>query len=79
MTMAEYAIARWENPSLIRMSGEPKFQIRSPHQIDFPFSFELLGTYKGMYIYVLDAKQVIQNLDRFDMEFNLSHLRYPIS
>jgi hypothetical protein len=78
-SLAQNAIDRWQSSNLASLKGDPKFQVRSLNQINFPFSFELLGKHKGMYVYVLNAKEIIQNLvgvasalpNRYNLEFEI--------
>jgi hypothetical protein len=62
-SLAQNAIDRWQSSNLASLKGDPKFQ----------------GKHKGMYVYVLNAKEIIQNLvgvasalpNRYNLEFEI--------
>jgi hypothetical protein len=73
-SMANEAIARWEDPLLPKLPGEPVVQIvqSTPLTEQFPIPCQYLGRNgKGLHVYNLDAKNILQHLDRWREEFNV--------
>jgi hypothetical protein len=72
---AKAAIARWQDPQLPKPPGKPIVQCGCAKPIDpalIPFSFQFLGrNRKGLYVYNLDAEELLQYCDRYRAEFEV--------
>lgn len=61
------------NPFTRKLGLVPIVQVHSRHRVaGFPVKNKYVGFQNGRHVYNLDARQVIQHLDRHDLEFDLS-------
>jgi hypothetical protein len=61
------------NPFTRQLNLTPVVQVYSRQQVfSFPVKFKYLGCKDGRHIYNLDARQILQHLDRHELEFDLS-------
>lgn len=61
------------NPFTRQLGLTPIVQVYSRREVaGFPVKFKYMGFQNSRHVYNLDARQVIQHLDRHDLEFDLS-------
>lgn len=77
---AQKAIATAEsNPFSLWLGLTPVVQVYSQQEIlSFPVKFKYMGFFNGRHNYNLDARQIIQHLDRHELEFDIEKPKQPL-
>jgi hypothetical protein len=71
-TLAETAILKAQsNPFMRKFGTTPVVQIWQDKPLsEFPVEYEYLGYRKGKHVYNLDARQLLQYIERYKLEFH---------
>jgi hypothetical protein len=71
--LANKAILKTQrNPFKQKFGTKPVVQIWQEKQLlEFPIKYKYLGYRKGKHVYNLDARQLLQYIERYKLEFDL--------